>query len=184
MRSVSVLAAAVIIGTSAMTVACGQQQAGSSAGGPAGTPSTGSATAACGKAAPLRQDRVITLSASDNGRSLCITRGTGVLITLKGTPAVRWKQLSSSSAALEPRANGHLMLMLGVTGGYFVAVHNGVAVISSTRTPCGPPVPPPTVPAAAAAGGVGSAGGTGGTGSGKMLCSTIESFRVTVTVVG
>jgi hypothetical protein len=67
------------------------------------------------------------------------------------------------------------MLMLGVTGGSFVADHQGVAVISSTRNPCGPPVPPPTVPPAAAA---------LAPGSGRMLCSTVESFRVTLTVVG
>jgi hypothetical protein len=184
MRSVSVLAAVVIIGASAMTTACGQQQAGSSPGGTAGTTSSGSAAAACGKAAPLRQDRIITLSARDNGRSLCITRGTGVLIYLKGTPAVRWKQLRSSSDALVPRANGHLMLMLGVTGGSFVADHQGVAVISSTRNPCGPPVPPPTVPPAAAADAAAAPGTAAAPGSGRMLCSTIESFRVTLTVVG
>jgi hypothetical protein len=47
-----------------------------------------------------------------------------------------------------PRANGHLMVALGVTGGYFVAAKPGVASITSSRNPCGsaPKPPPPTGP--------------------------------------
>ena len=170
MRSVPVLAAAVIIGTSAMTAACGQQQAGPPAGGSSPSPSGSVAVSAnCTGTAPASPARrVVTLSASDNGKSFCVRQGTGVLIYLKGTPAVRWTQLRSSSAALVPRANGHLMLMLGTTGGYFVAIRQGVAVITSSRSPCGPRIPPtPTAHAA----------------PGRMHCGAIESFRVTVQVI-
>ena len=136
MRSVSFLAAAVI-GVSALTAACGQQTAGSAAGGPSGSPapSTGpSAAAACGSATPTSPpNRILTLNDGDSGSSFCIKPGTGVLIYLKGTPADKWATLKSSSAAMKPSANGHLALMAGVTGGFFVAAQPGVATITSSR---------------------------------------------------
>jgi hypothetical protein len=172
MRSVSFLAAAVI-GVSALAAACGQQPAGSasgSSGSPA--PSTGPpAAAVCGDATPTSPpDRTLTLSASDNGRSFCIKPGTGVLIYLRGTSAVKWAVLKSSSAAMVPRANGHLILALGVTGGYFVAAQPGVAAITSARSPCGPhttpnPSPGPATPH-----------------QNKKYCGVIQTFRVTVRV--
>jgi hypothetical protein len=169
MRGVSVLATTVIIAASAMAAACGTQQAGPSAGG--ASPSTAASVAVapnCTGAAPSSpQNPVVTLSAHDNGKSYCIKQGTGVLIYLRGTRALPWSPLKSHSTAMIPRANGHMMLMLGVTGGYFVADHQGVAVISSSRDPCGPRVAP-----------------TGPTTSHKMLCGDIQTFRVTVTVVG
>lgn len=169
MRSVSVLATTMIIAASAMTAACGTQQAGSPAGG--SSPSTAASVAVspnCTGAAPSSpQNPVITLSAHDNGKSYCIKQGTGVMIYLKGTRALPWSPLKSHSTAMVPRANGHMMLMLGVTGGYFVADHQGVAVITSSRNPCGPRVAP-----------------TGPTTSHKMLCGVVETFQVTVTVVG
>ncbi|HEY6278498.1 MAG TPA: hypothetical protein VIX86_19465 [Streptosporangiaceae bacterium] len=184
MRSVSVLAAAVIIGATALTVACGQQRAGSPSGGaPASTaPATATASpasatpsagrtvpsgAACGAAtAIMGPGRTLTLSGADNSKSYCVKRGTGVLIYLRGTVTARWALLKSSSAALVPSANGRLMLALGVTGGYFVAAQPGTAVISSTRSPCGPSAFPPTTQGA----------------SGQAHCGVIESFRVTIVV--
>jgi hypothetical protein len=169
MRSVPGLAIAVILAASAMTAACGVQQAGSPAGG--SSPSTAAGVAVspnCTGAPPSSpQNPVITLSAHDNGKSYCITKGTGVLIYLRGSQAVPWSHLKSHSTAMVPRANGHMMLMLGVTGGYFVAAHQGVAVISSSRNPCGPRTAP-----------------TGPTTSHKMMCGVAETFQVTVTVVG
>jgi hypothetical protein len=183
MRSVPVLAAAAIIGASALTVACGQQRAGSAASGPpastapataspaAATPSAGhTATsapppaAACGAATAIAPPGTLTLTGADNGKSFCVKRGTGVLIYLRGTATAKWSLLKSSSAALVPSANGHLALALGVTGGYFVAAGPGSAVISSTRSPCGAPSPP--------------------TMSGSAGCGVIELFRVTVGVAG
>lgn len=171
MRSVSVLATAVIITASAMTSACGQQQAGSPAGGSSPSPSSSLAVSAnCTGGAPSSpQNPVITLTAHDNGKTYCIRRGTGVQIYLKGTPVLKWTDLKSHSTAMVPRANGHMMLALGVTGGFFVAEHKGVAVITASRNPCGTRVlPHPAAPAT----------------SHKMLCGVIETFRVTVTVVG
>ena len=169
MRSVSFLAAAVVIGVSALTAACGQQPAGSAMSGSSGTPapSTGApAAAACGAATPTSPPgHVLTLRAGDTGRSFCVKPGTGVLIYLKGTPELKWAALRSSSAALVPRANGHLALALGVTGGYFVAARPGVAAITSSRSSCHP-----------------GASGSPSAGNGTT-CGTTGTFRVTVRVV-
>jgi len=169
MRSVSFLAAAVVIGVSALTAACGQQSAGSATSGSSGTPapSTGApAAAACGAATPTSPPgHVLTLRAGDTGRSFCVKPGTGVLIYLKGTPELKWAALRSSSAALVPRANGHLALALGVTGGYFVAAQPGVAAITSSRSSCHP-----------------GASGSPSAGNGTT-CGTTGTFRVTVRVV-
>ena len=173
MRSVPLLAAAVI-GVSALAAACGQQ-AGPAASGPSGStapsaaPSTvPPAAAACGSATPTAPpNRTLTLSAGDNGRSFCIRPGIGVLVYLKGTPMLKWDTLKSSSAAMMAKANGHLALALGVTGGYFVAAHPGVAAITSTRSPCGPQVSP-----------------TGPTSSNPRKCGITQAFKVTVRVAG
>jgi hypothetical protein len=173
MRSVSLLAAAVI-GVSALAAACGQQ-VGSAASGPSGSPAPSTApstappaAAACGSATPTAPpNRTLTLSAGDNGRSFCIRPGIGVLVYLKGTPQLKWDALKSSSAAMAPTANGHLALALGVTGGYFVAAHPGMAAITSTRSPCGPQVTP-----------------TGPTSSNPRKCGITQTFKVTVRVAG
>ena len=168
MRSVSLLAAAVI-GASALAAGCGQQQAGSAASGPSGSPVPSTAppaAAACGSAAPTAPpNRTLTLSAADNGRSFCIRPGIGVFVYLKGTPQLKWDALKSTSAAMAPAANGHLALQVGVTGGYFVAAHPGVADITSTRSPCGPMATP-----------------TGPTTSNPRKCGITQTFKVTVRV--
>jgi hypothetical protein len=166
MRSVSFLAAAAVIGLSALTTACGQQTAGSGTGGSSGrpAPSTGAPAAAACDAATSPPGRILTLSAGDSGRSFCVKPGTGVLIYLKGTPTLKWAAPKSSSAALVPRANGHLALALGVTGGYFVAAQPGVAAITSSRSPCHLPA---------------SASPPAGN---QKKCGITQTFRVTVRV--
>ena len=170
MRSVSLLAAAVI-GASALAAGCGQQQAGSAASGPSGSPAPSTAPpapAACGSAAPTAPpNRTLTLTAGDNGRSFCIRQGIGVVVYLKGTPQLKWDALKSSSAAMAPAANGHLALQVGVTGGYFVAAHPGVADITSTRSPCAPMATP-----------------SGPTTSNPRKCGITQTFKVTVRVAG
>ena len=168
MRSVSFLAATAVIGLSALTAACGQQPAGSAMSGSSAHPaaSTGApAAAACGAATPTSPpDHTLTLGAGDSGRAFCVKPGTGVLIYLRGTPALKWAALKSSSAVLVPRANGHLTLALGVTGGYFVAAQPGVAAITSSRSSCHP-----------------GASASPSAGHGTM-CGMTETFRVTVRV--
>ena len=107
---------------------------------------------------------VITLTNADNGRSVCVRRGTAVQVYLRGTQAGRWSAIHASSGVLQPHANGHLLLALGVTGGSFIAAHPGTASLTSTRLVC--PTPPPN----------------SGSESGTVECGAILGFRVSVRV--
>ena len=182
MRSVPVLAA-VALGAAVIS-GCGQQHPGAPAGPPqAGAPSprppgasspppvnsppppppgTLRAGACHGGAAPRL--RVITLTNADNGRVVCVRRGTAVQVYLRGTRASRWSVIHASSGVLQPHAAGHLMLALGVTGASFVAARPGTASITSVRAAC--PTPPPN----------------SGAQSGTEECGAILGFRVTVRV--
>jgi hypothetical protein len=183
MRSVPVLAA-VALGAVAVLSGCGQQHAGIPAGPPAvgGSPSPaagGSPPPAVSSPPPpppgTRHDvachggpapppSVITLTNADNGRSICVRRGTAVQVYLRGTQASRWSAIHASSVVLQPHANGHLLLALGVTGGSFIAAHPGSASLTSTRLVC--PTPPPN----------------SGSESGVVECGAVLGFRVSVRV--
>jgi hypothetical protein len=176
MRSAPVLAAAAF-GAVAVITGCGQQHAGTGGGGAAAsTPSAASRSAAaspgsvaalagCHGARPAPHHNQIVITNADNGRALCVRPGTAVLVYLKDL-AGRWAPIQASSAALEPRANGRLTLMRGVTGASFQAAGPGTAVISSFQDSCGPTSTP----------------GNAGSGSGTLECGAILDFRVTVRV--
>jgi hypothetical protein len=187
MRSAPVLAA-VSLGAVAVISGCGQQYTGTPAGpplagasspAPAGAPSPLPAGASSPPPAsspspppppgtchggPVPRLGVITLTNADNGRSVCVRRGTAVQVYLRGTRASRWSAIHASSGVLQPHANGHLLLALGVTGGSFIAAHPGTASITSTRLVC--PTPPPN----------------SGSESGTVECGVILGFRVSVRV--
>jgi hypothetical protein len=107
---------------------------------------------------------VITLTNADNGRSVCVRRGTAVQVYLRGAQASRWSAIHASSAVLQPRANGHMLLAVGVTGASFAAARPGTASITSIRMVC--PTPPPN----------------SGAQSGTEECGVILGFRVSVRV--
>ena len=164
MRSVPVLTAA-IISAAAVITGCGQQHPGSGAAAPAPSASPSHPVVACANAAPAAQPSKLTITAADNGRSFCVTRGTSVTVFLKGTQARKWSPIRASSTVLQPRANGEFTLPIGVTGASFAAVQPGTAIISSGQPACGPP------------------NGSSSSGSGTLECGAILVFRVTVTVV-
>ena len=164
MRRVPVLTAA-IISAAAVITGCGQQHPGSGAGAPKPSASPSHPVVACANAAPAAQPSKLTITAADNGRSFCVTRGTSVTVFLKGTQARKWSPIRASSTVLQPRANGELTLPIGVTGATFAAVQPGTAIISSGQPACGPP------------------NGSSSSGSGTLECGAILVFRVTVTVV-
>ena len=164
MRRVPVLTAA-IISAAAVITGCGQQHPGSGAAAPAPSASRSHPVVACANAAPAAQPSKLTITAADNGRSFCVTRGTSVTVFLKGTQPREWSPIRASSTVLQPRANGELTLPIGVTGASFAAVQPGTAIISSGQPACGPP------------------NGSSSSGSGTLECGAILVFRVTVTVV-
>jgi hypothetical protein len=174
MRSVPVLVA-VALGAMVLASGCGQQHAGTPAGPPLSTSASAAprpspvpgdpVAASCGSAAPPIS--LINITYADNGRTLCIRPGTAVQVYLKGAATSKWSPIhTSNEAVLAPRANGRLMVMVGVTGASFLAVHRGTATISSFGRPCGPDATPGN---AAAPGGV-------------MECGVIIAFHVTVKV--
>jgi hypothetical protein len=178
MRSVPALAA-VALGAVVLASGCGQQHAGTPPGPPlSSTSSSPSAApvpspvpgdpgtaATCGSAAPPIS--LITITYADNGRTLCVRPGTAVQVYLKAAATAKWLPIhTSNKAVLAPHANGRLMVMVGVTGASFLAVHRGTATISSLGRPCGPDTTPGN---AAAPGGV-------------MECGVIIAFHVTVKV--
>jgi len=173
MRSVPVLVAAAL-GAMVLASGCGQQHAGTPAGPPLSTsasaaphpsPAPGDPGAAsCGSAAP--PIALITITYADNGRTLCVRRGTAVQVYLKGTPTNRWSAIHATGDALTPHANGRLLLMLGVTGASFLAANQGTATIRSFRQPCGPNATP----------------GNQAAQSGTLECGVIIAFHATVKV--
>ncbi len=172
MRSVRLLAAAVAIGASAVTAACGQQQ-----GGTPGTPAPdrspgssppGAALGGCRGSFPVPAGRTLTLGNADNGKTFCAKPGSMVLLILRGAPGRMWKPVQDSSGALAPRANGRLALARWVTGASYLAAHPGTAVLASARPVCPVPASPGT-PASSPSG---------------VRCTADLVFRVTVVVVG
>jgi hypothetical protein len=183
MRSVPVLAA-VALGAVAAISGCGHQRTGAPAGLPqapapsplpAGAsspplvstplppPPPGTRHAGTCRGGPAPRLGVITLTNADNGRLVCVRRGTAVQVYLRGTKASRWSVIHASSGALRPHANGHGLLALGVTGASFIAARPGTASITSTRPAC--PTPP-----------------NSGSQSGIVECGAILGFRVSVRV--
>ena len=172
MRSVPVLVAAAL-GAMLLATGCGQQHAGTPASPSPSGPSpaslsspapSGPAAASCASAAP--PIRLITITYADNGRTLCVRRGTAVQVFLKGTPTNRWSDIHVSGDALAPRANGRLMLQVGVTGAAFLAAHPGTATLRSFQQPCGPSQTP----------------GNQAAQSGTLECGVIIAFHATVKV--
>lgn len=123
--------AAVVAGVAVAVAACGSQHA---AGGPASQPASAS-TGHCARPAPAA-GHMLTFGRHDDGKVVCVARGTTVGIYLQGTPARRWSPIRTASPALTPVPNGRLMLKVGVTGAFFKAVSSGVATVTSSRPSC------------------------------------------------
>lgn len=136
--------AAVVIGASAVTAACGQQRAGSagSAASAAAGASTRSAVACARPPRQVSQAHPLTLTDRDNGKTVCLPQGAGLFVFLHGSMTRWWSPIKSNSPALAARANGRMMLALGVTGAYFVAARPGTATVTSAKSICGPRVRP------------------------------------------
>jgi hypothetical protein len=175
MRSVPALAVAAI-GVVALASGCGKQHQGtppgpplasSPAASPAPAPSPGDPGAASCQGTSAPKAAQVTITNADNGRTVCVRRGTAVLVFLRGLPPHKWAAIRAFGAALQPHANGHMMLQLGVTGGSFLAVHRGTSVLISTLMACGPTQAPPNADAQS---------------GGGLECGAILGFRATVKV--
>jgi hypothetical protein len=87
-----------------------------------------------------------------------------MFVFLHGTQTRLWAPIRVSSADVVHRASGVLSLIVGETGGYFKAVHDGAATLTSVRSPCRPV----------------SSGQPGF----ASTCTALSVFRVTLVITG
>jgi hypothetical protein len=159
MRRLPFVAAAFVAGMVTLASGCGNQNTGAGGGASSSaSPAPSPSAARCPAGSRVIAGSSLTVRNADNGAVFCVSRGTGVLVYLKGTPARMWTRIHAAGGALQPKANGHLMLARGVTGASFVAARPGVAVISSARPVCPSPSP------------------------GTVGCDSTMAFRVTLAV--
>ncbi|MET8447027.1 hypothetical protein [Streptomyces sp. NPDC005209] len=177
---------ATLVLAAAATVAiagCGSQNGGTGGGSGTVSPSTSSATtgatgtttptspssgtspgtSSSTSPAPTRTDAAdcvshTELTAADNGRTLCLTTGGQVRLTLDGTQDRPWKPVTVTGDALKA-ANAGIVILPGDAVAAYDAVARGTAKLSSSRPLCAQPSSP-----------------------GQMSCQGIEEWTVTVRV--
>jgi hypothetical protein len=133
MRAAALLTAGLILGA---VVGCGTV-AGSGSGGHGITGRKGTTASTHLKCANLRpSSNTVSLTNVDNGKTVCVRPGIGLLVVLRSQTAHLWTAIVSSSAVLTPRPNGALSLVRGATGGYFVASAPGHATLTSIDSRC------------------------------------------------
>lgn len=149
MRKRTCYAAAMVIGVLA-TAGCAHAAATSPAAGAASSvtaqaPTPSAATSPSGTApacpAPLPPAGALNLSAQDSGKTFCVTRGTVVVVMLRGTLDAKWQPPRISSGSLKPTVDPRMLLQVGVTGAAYLAIRPGVAAVTSARYPCRLPEP-------------------------------------------
>jgi hypothetical protein len=98
------------------------------------------------------------LTAADNGRTMCLTLGGELRLTLDGTKSRPWKPVMTSGTALEA-INAGFVIQPGDATAAYKAVHPGAAKLTSSRPLCAEPTAP-----------------------GQVSCEGIQEWTVTVTV--
>ena len=89
-------------------------------------PGASGGTASCARAR-------LTITNTDNNKTLCVTTGTIIFVFLHGTPSDKWAAIRSGSAVLMPHVDPAMTLQVGVTGASFDAARPGTAMITSAR---------------------------------------------------
>ncbi|MEU6666218.1 hypothetical protein [Streptomyces sp. NPDC046727] len=98
------------------------------------------------------------LTAADHGRTVCVTKGGEVRLTLDGTKARPWKPVAASGTGLEA-INAGFVLQPGDATAAYRAVAAGTVKLTSSRPLCAEPTAP-----------------------GQVSCKGIEEWAVTVRV--
>ncbi|MGW4818750.1 hypothetical protein ACWEP4_07160 [Streptomyces sp. NPDC004227] len=159
LHGTTVTAAAVTL----LLVGCGAQHDGAGSGKD-GTPTrpTTAPASPSGSASPTGTAAGCTdraeLTAADSGRTLCLTVGGQVRLTLDGTEDRPWTPVRSSGTALRA-ANAGIVILPGDAVAAFDAVTPGTARLTSARPLCA-------------------------TGPGRIACQGIQQWTVTVRVTG
>ncbi|WP_086722481.1 hypothetical protein [Streptomyces carpinensis] len=149
------VATATAAAAALLVVGCGTQHGGKGSGSassasPAGdgTPSASTAPAGCTDQAQL--------TAADSGRTICLTVGGYVRLTLDGTKDRPWTPVKATGTALKG-ADAGIVIMPGDALAAYTAVAPGTARLTSSRPLCA-------------------------TGPGKISCQGIQEWTVTVRV--
>ncbi|MFD4972743.1 hypothetical protein [Streptomyces sp. NPDC058424] len=159
LHGTTVTAAAVTL----LLVGCGAQHDGAGSGKdgtpsrPTTAPASPSGSASPTETAPGCTDRA-ELTAADSGRTLCLTVGGQVRLTLDGTEDRPWTPVRSSGTALRA-ANAGIVILPGDAVAAFDAVTPGTARLTSSRPLCA-------------------------AGPGRIACQGIRQWTVTVRVTG
>ncbi|MFJ9814370.1 hypothetical protein ACIRU3_03700 [Streptomyces sp. NPDC101151] len=98
------------------------------------------------------------LTAADNGRTVCLTKGDELRLTLDGTRSRPWKAVAANGSALEAINSGFVIQPGDATAAYR-AVTSGKTELTSSRPLCAEPTAP-----------------------GQVSCKGIQEWKVTVTV--
>ncbi|MFI2758240.1 hypothetical protein ACH5A3_05100 [Streptomyces echinatus] len=129
---------------------CGSQEDTGSSGKASEPPSPTRSSAGCAAQAELK--------AADHGRTVCVTKGGEIRLTLDGTKARPWKPVTASGTALKAINTGFVLQPGDATAAY-QAVAAGTVKLASSRPMCAQPTAP-----------------------GQVSCEGIEEWSVTVRV--
>ncbi|GGS47398.1 hypothetical protein [Streptomyces cinerochromogenes] len=135
---------------------CGSQQD-TGSGGKVSAPPRGGTTPSPSRSAADCTGH-LELTAADHGRTVCVTKGGEVRLTLDGTKARPWKPVTASGTALEA-VNAGFVLQPGDATAAYRAVAAGTVKLASSRPLCAQPTAP-----------------------GQVSCEGIEEWTVTVRV--
>ncbi|MGW4562336.1 hypothetical protein ACWEN3_07985 [Streptomyces sp. NPDC004561] len=139
--------------TALLLAGCGSQQSGGSNGKVSPAPTTHPSAPSTGACADH-----VELTAADGGRTVCVTKGGEVRLTLHGTKGRPWKPLTANGGALEA-INAGFVIQRGDATAAYRAVAPGTVKLASSRPLCTLPTAP-----------------------GQLSCKGIQEWTVTVTV--
>ncbi|MGW2637277.1 hypothetical protein [Streptomyces sp. NPDC001348] len=132
--------AAAVAAAALLLAGCGSQNGGGGAGSGSVTPSPSQSThsqpqsptpsGSGGPCTPRTQ-----LDAGDNGRTVCLTKGQTLRLTLDGTKERPWKPVTADGDALKA-ANPGFVIQPGDAVAAFQAVAPGTAHLTSSRPLC------------------------------------------------
>lgn len=135
--------AAVLAATALLLTGCGTQSGGPADGDRSSAPgATGSAGSGAGPGGACAAEAALT--AADTGRTVCVTAGGTVRITLDGTPDRPWSRVTSEGGALTP-TNAGIGAPRGDTIAAYRATAPGTARLNATQPLCATPTAPDQV---------------------------------------
>ncbi|MFE0627350.1 hypothetical protein ACFW3D_10295 [Streptomyces sp. NPDC058864] len=133
--------AAAVAATALLLTGCGTQSGGPADGSPSGSPS-GTGRPGTGTGRDCAAEAALT--ARDTGRTVCVTAGGTVRVTLDGTPDRPWSRVTSEGSGLTP-VNPGIGAPHGDTIAAYRATAPGTARLAATQPLCASPTAPDQV---------------------------------------